>query len=88
MQDRCHSLADKYIEYDPVIVMIDLVLLNEQAYRHVLYNSPFQVCNLNIEKKKIASFLFIPALEVLQQCLCYVWRVGAESGWGLKYYTI
>ncbi|GFG28488.1 hypothetical protein Cfor_11377, partial [Coptotermes formosanus] len=31
---ECHQVADKYIEYDPVIVMIDLVLLNEQAYRH------------------------------------------------------
>ncbi|KAJ9596119.1 hypothetical protein L9F63_012703 [Diploptera punctata] len=40
--DKCHTLADKYIEYDPVIVMIDLVLLNEQAYRHILYNSPFK----------------------------------------------
>lgn len=39
---ECHHVADKYIEYDPVIVMIDLVLLNEQAYRHVLYNSPFK----------------------------------------------
>lgn len=39
---KCHKIADKYIEYDPVIVMIDLVLLNEQAYRHVLYNSPSQ----------------------------------------------
>jgi len=43
LQGECHQVADKYIEYDPVIVMIDLVLLNEQAYRHVLYNSPFQV---------------------------------------------
>jgi hypothetical protein len=36
-------VADKYIEYDPVIIMIDLVLLNEQAYRHILYNSSFHV---------------------------------------------
>jgi hypothetical protein len=43
LQSECHHVADKYIEYDPVIVMIDLVLLNEQAYRHVLYNSPFKV---------------------------------------------
>jgi hypothetical protein len=43
LQSECHQVADKYIEYDPVIVMIDLVLLNEQAYRHVLYNSPFKV---------------------------------------------
>ncbi|PSN37707.1 hypothetical protein C0J52_16916 [Blattella germanica] len=40
--EKCNQVADKYIEYDPVIVMIDLVLLNERAYRHILYNSPFQ----------------------------------------------
>jgi hypothetical protein len=44
-------VADKYIEYDPVIVMIDLVLLNEQAYRHILYNSSFHVSQNYILQK-------------------------------------
>lgn len=39
---RCGNLADKYIEYDPVIVLVDLVLLEKPAYRHLLYNSNFQ----------------------------------------------
>ncbi|XP_049952526.1 uncharacterized protein LOC126468642 isoform X3 [Schistocerca serialis cubense] len=39
---NCKNIADKYIEYDPVIVMIDLVLLNEQAYRHILWNTGFE----------------------------------------------
>ncbi|XP_043273702.1 protein ARV1 [Venturia canescens] len=39
---KCGSLADKYIEYDPVIVLVDLVLLEKPAYRHLLYNSGFQ----------------------------------------------
>lgn len=34
---------DKYIEYDPVIVMIDLVLMSKEAQRHVLYNTEFKV---------------------------------------------
>lgn len=40
--DKCGSIADKYIEYDPVIVLVDLVLLNKSAYRHLLYNSGFK----------------------------------------------
>ncbi|XP_034940914.1 protein ARV1 [Chelonus insularis] len=39
---NCGNLADKYIEYDPVIVLLDLVLLEKQAYRHLLYNSTFK----------------------------------------------
>ncbi|XP_063220681.1 protein ARV1 isoform X2 [Bacillus rossius redtenbacheri] len=38
----CRRVADKYIEYDPVIVVIDLLLLNQEAYRHILYNTGFQ----------------------------------------------
>ncbi|XP_012268796.2 protein ARV1 isoform X2 [Athalia rosae] len=40
--DKCDSIADKYIEYDPVILLVDLVLLNKSAYRHLLYNSGFK----------------------------------------------
>ncbi|XP_069688669.1 protein phosphatase 1 regulatory subunit 36-like isoform X2 [Periplaneta americana] len=49
--DECHQVADKYIEYDPVIVMIDLVLLNEQAYRHILYNSLFQIFDILVQRR-------------------------------------
>lgn len=35
-------LADKYIEYDPVIVFVDLILIEKPAYRHLLYNSNFK----------------------------------------------
>lgn len=31
-------MADKYIEYDSVIILVDLILLKRQAYRHLLYN--------------------------------------------------
>ncbi|KAK9719780.1 Arv1-like family [Popillia japonica] len=39
---KCMEVADKYVEYDPVIVIIDLVLLRKEAYRHVLYNTQFK----------------------------------------------
>lgn len=40
---RCNELADKYIEFEPIIIAIDLVLLSRPAQRHVLYNSTFQI---------------------------------------------
>ncbi|XP_017762763.1 PREDICTED: protein ARV1 [Eufriesea mexicana] len=36
--ETCGLLADKYIEYDPVIILVDLILLKKRAYRHLLYN--------------------------------------------------
>nr|CAD7443811.1 unnamed protein product [Timema bartmani] len=43
LKESCQQIADKYLEYDPVNIIIDLVLLNEQAYRHILYNYNFQL---------------------------------------------
>ncbi|XP_051160758.1 protein ARV1 [Leptopilina boulardi] len=40
--NSCGYLADKYIEYDPVIVLLDLILLQKSAYRHLFYNSNFK----------------------------------------------
>lgn len=35
----CHSLVDKYVEIDNVVLFIDLLLLKPGAYRHLVYNS-------------------------------------------------
>lgn len=45
LQESCKGVVDKYIEYDPVIVMIDLVLMSKEAQRHVIYNTEFKVIN-------------------------------------------
>ncbi|XP_034194106.1 ACAT-related protein required for viability 1 [Osmia lignaria lignaria] len=42
--DACGHLADKYIEYDPVIILVDLILLEKRAYRHLLYNCDLKSC--------------------------------------------
>ncbi|KAK9884408.1 hypothetical protein WA026_007254 [Henosepilachna vigintioctopunctata] len=39
---RCHRTADKYVEYDVIILIIDLILLQQRAYRHILYNSNYK----------------------------------------------
>lgn len=41
--EHCHEIADKYIEFEPIIIAIDLVLLSRPAYRHVLYNTSFKI---------------------------------------------
>lgn len=35
---QCGELADKYIEFDNVIIFLDILLLKPQAYRHLAYN--------------------------------------------------
>ncbi|RLV91830.1 DNA topoisomerase 3 [Spathaspora sp. JA1] len=35
---ECDQIADKYIEYDSVILFLDILLLKKQAYRHLSYN--------------------------------------------------
>lgn len=42
--EACGLLADKYIEYDPVIILVDLILLEKRAYRHLLYNCDLKPC--------------------------------------------
>ncbi|XP_043802494.1 protein ARV1 [Apis laboriosa] len=42
--ETCGFLADKYIEYDSVIILVDLILLKRQAYRHLLYNCEIKHC--------------------------------------------
>ncbi|KAK4893598.1 hypothetical protein LTR27_008065 [Elasticomyces elasticus] len=35
---RCKRFADKYVEHDFVVLFIDLVLIKQQVYRHLLFN--------------------------------------------------
>lgn len=35
---RCNKFADKYIEYDNVLIFVDIILLKPQAYRHLVFN--------------------------------------------------
>lgn len=36
---KCKNIADKLIEFESLVVIIDLILLSTQAQRHVLYNT-------------------------------------------------
>jgi len=36
--EQCGNVSDKYIEYELILVAIDLILHRKQAFRHLLYN--------------------------------------------------
>ncbi|KAI5968392.1 ARV1 [Candida margitis] len=36
--ESCNKVCDKYIEYDAVILFLDILLLKKPAYRHLSYN--------------------------------------------------
>ncbi|XP_021076385.1 protein ARV1 [Mus pahari] len=39
----CQKPVDKYIEYDPVIILINAILCKTQAYRHILFNTKINI---------------------------------------------
>ncbi len=36
--ENCQSFADKYVEFEPIIIFIDMLLHKPQVYRHILFN--------------------------------------------------
>ncbi|CAJ0606980.1 unnamed protein product [Cylicocyclus nassatus] len=39
---KCGEVVDKYVEYDIMLVVIDLIIHNISAYRHLIYNMHIQ----------------------------------------------
>jgi hypothetical protein len=40
---ECNAVADKYVEYETVLLVLEVLLLKPQVYRHVLSNLPAPV---------------------------------------------
>ncbi|XP_041563964.1 protein ARV1 isoform X2 [Drosophila elegans] len=41
--DKCHQTTDKYIEFEEFIILIDALLLDSGAFRHIIYNGDFKL---------------------------------------------
>lgn len=41
--ESCQKPVDKYIEYDPVIILIDALLCKTPAFRHILFNTHLNI---------------------------------------------
>lgn len=64
-QEKCHRVADKYVEYDVIIIIIDLILLQQRAYRHILFNSNYKV-----------SFIFYSSLQINFALFQNLWKLS------------
>jgi hypothetical protein len=42
-QKHCNQRVDKYVEFDTVLVFLDIILHKVQAYRHLVFNKPPKV---------------------------------------------
>jgi lipid intermediate transporter len=54
-QKSCGAVADKYIEFELIIIILDLVLHKPQAYRHLLFN--------RFRQRKVRSMVFPPSIH-------------------------
>ncbi|XP_030383214.1 protein ARV1 [Scaptodrosophila lebanonensis] len=41
--EQCKKVADKYIEFEELIILLDALLLSQQAFRHMIYNDSFKL---------------------------------------------
>ena len=70
LQCHCDRFVDKYIEYDAVILLLDVLLLRIQSYRHVLFN--YSISSVVIVKRGVAGGLPV---------IVYHTTVAMEIGW-------
>ena len=40
--EHCKNLVDQYVEFDTILVVLDLMLLKKRAFSHVLFNIPMK----------------------------------------------
>lgn len=69
---KCGNLADKYIEFDNVIVFLDMILLKPQAYRHLAYNVVEETIfgdNKGDSKTNQGSFSFGQYKKLIRYCV-------------------
>jgi hypothetical protein len=59
----CDALLDRYLEYDPVLVVVDLILHKSEVYRHLLFNSTsFSPWARRSLRANVAIFFFLMVL--------------------------
>lgn len=68
-QKSCQKPVDKYIEYDPVIILINAILCKAQAYRHILFNTKINVSSWDFFFLSLLKDMYI--INFLQEtCSC------------------
>lgn len=67
---QCGNLADKYIEFDNVMIFLDILLLKPQAYRHLAYNVVEDVIFGDVKGKTSGSKSFLARYKnLIRYCI-------------------
>ena len=72
----CDSILDRYLEYDPVLVVIDLILHKSEVYRHLLFNS--KSFSPWARKRSLRCNLLVFFLLMVLVDAHTKWRIDAE----------
>eukprot|EP01053_Blabericola_migrator_P001075 Blabericola_migrator_1__1074@NODE_1273_length_4923_cov_16_538715_g858_i0_p1_GENE_NODE_1273_length_4923_cov_16_538715_g858_i0NODE_1273_length_4923_cov_16_538715_g858_i0_p1_ORF_typecomplete_len289_score34_22Arv1/PF04161_13/3_4e38zfTFIIB/PF13453_6/1_5zfTFIIB/PF13453_6/1_3e02_NODE_1273_length_4923_cov_16_538715_g858_i026373503 len=64
----CGQIADKYVEFDTVNILIETILLREEVYRHLIYNRP--VDQVQWRLSALETFLIILGCDLYSK-----WRL-------------
>ncbi|KPP73726.1 hypothetical protein Z043_107164 [Scleropages formosus] len=92
----CHKPVDKYIEYDPVIILIDAILCKTQAFRHILFNTKINIhwklcvfcllCEAYLRWSRLQGSLFsLAELGIfLGGVLAFLWLIQRLQGSSLE----
>lgn len=75
---NCGEVADKYIEYELILVILDIILHRQQAYRHLLHNRKYFM---------FTSHLFVVFLLVLVVNVAIKFIVFYESSSWMKQWS-
>lgn len=58
LQSSCGQVADKYIEYELILVLIDVVLHRKAAFRHI-YNNRSDFWKSNVRCTELTALLYV-----------------------------
>lgn len=70
--DKCGKVADKYVEYELLLVLMDTVLHRKPAIRHLLYN---RMSDSSVQK----SIRWVPFVTVAVSCALKVSALGDSA---------
>ncbi|CAL1191482.1 unnamed protein product [Candida parapsilosis] len=80
--ESCNKICDKYIEYDAVILFLDILLLKKAAYRHLSYNvTEWQIRNHTGWSLKYQNLIRLVTLIILFD-VYLTWATYEKSQFG------
>ncbi|XP_050387598.1 protein ARV 2-like [Argentina anserina] len=82
---NCKAVADEYIECEPIIILIDLILHKKKAYTHLLYNviDPQAPAFQGLLWKSALGFLLLDAYRSL-----FLERTKEEWGFSMSFASL